>query len=270
MTFPMTPPAGGVIRSRIPAGAEAAMTPDEWLVTADPLAMLDVLLPQHGSGSMADQSRKLRLYFCALARLVWPMLPGPHRATVETAEQFADGGTECGPLIASVRELARRMHRCDGDPEDLDEWRRGLCECGLTLSEPSRPPRWTREQWRNYTILVGLPLEPFEPNFRWIPRSIHRADLIRDAFLPPGFLVTFNPAWRTPPAVALARSMYRSRDFAAMAALADILEESGCDHGPILDHCRNPFALHARGCWVVDELLAGDPEGVSSVTRNAS
>lgn len=246
------------------------MTPDDWLVTADPLAMLDVLLPQHGSGSMADQSRKLRLYFCALARLAWPVLPGPHRATVEMAERYAEGGSSVEPQIASVRELARRMHRFDGDPDDLEEWRRGLRDCGLMLNEPPRPPRWTAEQWRNYTILVGLPLEPFEPNVRWIPRSIHRADLIRDAFLHPGVRVMFDPAWRTSSSVALARTMYRSREFAAMSALADELEESGCDHCAVLDHCRNPNLSHARGCWVVDELLAGDPNWLVHTAQNAS
>ena len=236
------------------------MTPDEWLVCADPLAMLDVLFPLHGSGSMAEQPRKLRLYYCALARLIWPVLPGPHRTTIEAAERLADDGADTGNEIAPVRELARRMHRFDGDPDDLDEWRRGLLDAGFVLTEPVRPPRWTDEQWRNYTILVGLPLESIVPNARWIPKAIHRADLVRDAFLHRDVRIHFDPGWRTASAVALAQSMYRSRDFAAMSALGDVLEESGCDHCVVLDHCRNPYSPHARGCWIVDELIADVPE----------
>ena len=236
------------------------MTPDDWTVSADPLAMLDVRFPVHGSGSMAEQPRKLRLYYCALARLIWPVLPGPHRATIEAAERLAEEGPGIWQAIAPVRDLAQRMHRFDGDADDLDEWRRGLRDAGFTLSEPARPPRWTGEQWRHYTILVGLPLEAIVPNARWIPKAIHRADLVRDSFLHPNMHVSFDPSWRSASAVALARSMYRSRDFAAMPALADVLEESGCDHCDVLDHCRNPYAPHARGCWVVDELIDGVPE----------
>jgi hypothetical protein len=39
-----------------------------------------------------------------------------------------------------------------------------------------------------------------------------------------------------------------------MPILADALQDAGCDHADILDHCRGD-GPHVRGCWVVDLLL---------------
>ncbi|MBN9521356.1 hypothetical protein J0H58_23015 [bacterium] len=64
----------------------------------------------------------------------------------------------------------------------------------------------------------------------------------------------FDPSWRTEAAVALARGMYESRDFAPMPVLADALDDAGCADADILAHCRGP-GPHVRGCWVVDLVL---------------
>lgn len=83
--------------------------------------------------------------------------------------------------------------------------------------------------------------------------AVH-ANLFRDLFGNPFRPVAFSPEWRTDTAIALARTMYESRDFSAMPILADALQDAGCDNDDVLSHCRsaNP---HARGCWVVDEVL---------------
>jgi hypothetical protein len=39
-----------------------------------------------------------------------------------------------------------------------------------------------------------------------------------------------------------------------MPVLGDALQDAGCDHELILDHCR-AAKPHARGCWVVDAIL---------------
>jgi hypothetical protein len=231
------------------------MNPVDWFNSADAIALLNVLFPMHGSGSMAEQPRKLRLYYCNLARLVWPVLPGPHRAIIETAERYADTGRDDKQMIMSIREIARDMHNCDGPADALDEWRQRLHQCGCVITEPDRTPRWNREEWNGYSVLVSYPLEPIVPNPGAIPRSIHRADLVHDAFLCPGLPISFDTSWRSPSAVSLADGMYETRDFAAMPALADVLEESGCQQELILDHCRDAKNLHARGCWVVDLIL---------------
>lgn len=78
-------------------------------------------------------------------------------------------------------------------------------------------------------------------------------DLVRDVFGNPFRPVAFDPAWRSDTAVALAKGMYESRDFAAMPILADALQDAGCENAAVLDHCRD--ANHVRGCWVVDLVL---------------
>jgi hypothetical protein len=62
------------------------------------------------------------------------------------------------------------------------------------------------------------------------------------------------PAWGTTTAIALASTMYETRDFSPAPILADALEEAGCDNGDMLAHCRAE-RVHGRGCWVVDRLL---------------
>jgi hypothetical protein len=66
--------------------------------------------------------------------------------------------------------------------------------------------------------------------------------------------VTTSEAWRSGESVTLARQMYEANDFAAMPALANALQEAGCDSVDILDHCRS-HSMHARGCWVLDWVL---------------
>jgi hypothetical protein len=77
---------------------------------------------------------------------------------------------------------------------------------------------------------------------------------LRDIFGNPFRPVVYDPEWRTPTVLALARQMYDSREFSAMPILADALQDAGCDHAEILDHCRGP-GPHVRGCWVVDLIL---------------
>jgi hypothetical protein len=79
--------------------------------------------------------------------------------------------------------------------------------------------------------------------------------LIRDIFGNPFRSIPFDPTWRTDTAIALARHMYDTRDFSAMPILADALQDAGCEHEDILNHCRDEKQVHVRGCWVVDLVL---------------
>jgi hypothetical protein len=85
--------------------------------------------------------------------------------------------------------------------------------------------------------------------------------LVRCIFGNPFRPATLDPAWRTPDAVALARTAYEERelpagtlDLARLAVLADALEEAGCTDPAILGHLRGP-GTHVRGCWAVDLLV---------------
>lgn len=81
--------------------------------------------------------------------------------------------------------------------------------------------------------------------------------LHRDLVSPLADPQEFSAAWRTPAVVEIARSLYESRDFREMPRLADALEQAGCTNKAVLEHCRDPNALHIRGCWVIDAVLDG-------------
>jgi hypothetical protein len=67
--------------------------------------------------------------------------------------------------------------------------------------------------------------------------------------------VVLDPAWRTAAVRQLAQAIQQDGAFDRLPILADALEEAGCDHADILNHCRSG-GEHVRGCWVVDLLLA--------------
>ena len=89
-----------------------------------------------------------------------------------------------------------------------------------------------------------------------LPNTVERAwgACLHDIFANSFRAVRFNPDWRTPPAVLLAKRMYNARDFSAMPILANGLQDAGCDNADILDHCRGN-GPHVRGCWVLDLVM---------------
>ena len=243
------------------------MTIEEWHRCADPFAMLDFLFPMHGSGSTKEQPRKLRLYFCALARIAWPYLPTPMRATVLAAERLADSDSKTWQQFAPIVAICQRRQQFDGNPDDLAEWERELSVLGFTSCAPEQKRNWTAIQSQHLALLVGLPLEPMIPNFRWVPRPMHRADLIREIIKYPHYQIPFEPSWRTAAVVNLAEGMYGSRDFSPMPLLADALMDAGCEQEEILAHCRDRSANHVRGCWVADRIVAHDQASLSRFTE---
>lgn len=78
--------------------------------------------------------------------------------------------------------------------------------------------------------------------------------IISDIFGNPFRPITLDPSWRTEVVTTLARGIYADRAFDRLPILADALQEAGCDNADVLTHCRGD-GPHARGCWVVDQLL---------------
>jgi hypothetical protein len=78
-----------------------------------------------------------------------------------------------------------------------------------------------------------------------------QCELVREVFNP---FARFDPAWRTPQAMAIARTVYEDRAFSEMPVLADALEDAGCTQQDVLQHCRDR-QKHVRGCWVLDSVL---------------
>ncbi len=84
-----------------------------------------------------------------------------------------------------------------------------------------------------------------------------RADhcsLLREILGNPFHPITFDPSWKTPAVVQLARSLYEEKRFADLPVLADALEEAGCQDATVLEHCRGP-GPHVAGCWLLDLIL---------------
>lgn len=259
------------------------MNEREWLASADPGAMLEA-----ARGKVSD--RKLRLFACAAWRdRVSRFRPGPGRnrsfSVASIAEQFADGepppadrprpafggvGDDFAPLLPSATEAARSMAY-------------------------TNQPEEARQLAHLLRDIVGTPHRPVTLEYRYDPcprcgsKGWHgpKADdddtvWCRECRKPRSLGRLYCP-WLTATVVGLAQAAYDARDPEtghldplALAAVADALEEAGCDSEPLLAHLRDrpcPCSFlhpphdscdgsafrpktHVRGCWAID-LLTG-------------
>jgi hypothetical protein len=217
------------------------MTEDEWLRCTNPHRMLAHL-------PATPYERKLRLLACACCRrFLWKDIGDQRvRAAVEASERCADGLATKAQMFAARRvaewcrapggatrpELAAQFAAWGRPREGL----RYLLIAGLGAGN-------------TYNAWTGTDLSP-----RRGSHAIAVCGLLRDIIGNPFRPVTFDPSWRTPEALALARAVYDERRFEDLPVLADALEEAGCADRDILGHCRGK-GEHARGCWVVDLVL---------------
>jgi hypothetical protein len=113
-----------------------------------------------------------------------------------------------------------------------------------------------------FHVYWELPENEYEAgNEKWEAERQQQVILLRCIFGNPFRPLAIDPAWRTPPVLALARSAYEERtlpegtlDAGRLAVLADALEEAGCDNEEVLAHLRRP-GPHVRGCLVIDLVL---------------
>lgn len=213
-------------------------------------------------GRRALNERKLRLFGCACCRLLWPNLTHPSsRAAVEAAERYADGANTEDELIAAgeaaegILPKGRIVVPHAEDPRRAEylrlapAWAAG----SVVRSEGDGWPYSTHVNDIIEKVMEATEYEPFTLN-----REVTEAALcafLRDIFGNPFRPAVFSPSWRTDTAVALARTMYDSRDFSAMPILADALQDAGCGNTDVLNHCRDANQVHVKGCWVVDLVL---------------
>ena len=218
------------------------MTQTEWLTCQHLSPKLDFL-----RGRTSD--RKFRLFVVGCCRRVWSGLRDARsRAAVEVAERFADGEAS----EATLWDAHDAAYVAVDDCLEYSVFSEDQAVAAYLAAAPSVDEDFDRH-------------DPFPPDvaLRAVGYAIDglRADcepeqtaLLRDVIGNPFHPVTFDPDWRTPAVVALARMMYDGRDFAHLPILADALEDAGCQDADILAHCRGP-GPHARGCWVVDLVL---------------
>lgn len=199
------------------------MTESQWQTTTDPTPLFHLV-------SETASDRKLRLFHCSIRLWSWNFIPDSCKVAIEASEQFADG-------IVSREALSAALRRA--------------------VTEASTFPVGRQRSLASQALwAVELTLQPYPVAGFWSDEEEESAacNLHRCIFGNPFRSVAFVLDWRTSTVVAIARSMYDSRDFSAMPILADALQDAGCENEDILNHCHSS-GPHVRGCWVVDRIL---------------
>lgn len=199
--------------------------------------------------------RKRRLLDCACIWRILPFMAHPGFAaalpvlwkTLDRNEEFADGLISWDEMKSTARRSALRC---------LAQLRQKLRTHHTRYAVEAVVDATEREAKNKGMLLASAAMgyRGKEYHLGRLQESSDQVALLHDIFGNPFRPVAFDPAWRTPTAIALAASMYDARDFAPMPILADALEDAGCDIPDILDHARGN-GPHVRGCWVVDLVL---------------
>jgi hypothetical protein len=231
------------------------LDPDDWLTSADARAMLALMIPPTSHDSTPDMNGRLRRYLIALARLAWDRMPWAGRVLVRHAEAMADGPLPDPKAHDALCNLAIQYASSGGDADTVRRCEAELAE-HWPVKGPAEPPA-NRPFDIHLAQLALVSVWRRGNTDSLVQPRLHRADLVRDVFPPPGLPASFNPMWRTDAVVGLAARMDATGEYeqVPMAALADALQEAGCEDVHILGHCRDDQQPHVRGCWVVEMIL---------------
>jgi hypothetical protein len=257
--------------------AELVSRPD-WRTASDPDVLLNVVWPRPpayppytvGRDLPPAVARRLRLFGCASARMVWDVLPTDLRSAVSISEQYADGRATWADLAAArVRRIewpvSFRQHAHDAAAWasavflDLPPHPSQMID---QFSDPQLAARSAAKALASRAAgrapAAGHPAAD-EWHATWTRAFFdarrRQAEFVRDIFPPPGYAPHRPADWRTSTVVLLARQMDASGDFSAAPILADALQDAGCDDAVVLGRCRAGSGVHCRGNWVVDLVL---------------
>jgi hypothetical protein len=242
------------------------MTEAEWLTSVDVPSMISAIRNQ-------VSSRKPRLYACGCCRIIWDSLPcDASREAVEASERLADGTISLEEFEQFA--MAAATAHWGGQAPEGDRFT-GLGSFASDYAAASLNDSWQLWLVSDYVaqFLEGKQLESegFGEDglegwadacsesgrpMGWTSKDVYKdpRHFLRDIFGNPFRPMTLDPAWQTSNVVSLAQAICDERAFDRMPILADALEDAGCTHRDILEHCRQP-GEHVRGCWVVDLLL---------------
>jgi len=228
------------------------MTEAEWLACEDPIDMLRFVKQWRTIRKQVKQ-RKQKLFAIACCRRLWSLIDDERtRRGIEVVERFTDGQATSEELSTAETEANAAWLKNAGDDISLACLQLfGKDVNGMHASTSTLSAAFRQQQTK-----TSEPSEPLAGRQRGAcpPEERAQCALIRDIFGNPFRPVTFSQEWRTETAVALARTMYESREFSAMPILADALQDAGCDSDEVLNHCRSD-GPHVRGCWVCDLVL---------------
>jgi hypothetical protein len=225
------------------------MTEAEWLACEDPWPMLGFVRGEERNPLPERRSRLFGVACCR--RLLHLIVDSRSLKALEVTERYADGAATTDELDAAYSE-AFDVEAYYAEHPDRRH--------GKRLEALGRAANAVAGGCHEHELAEGVALEALTAADAAdiTDEAAAQANLVRDIFGNPFRPVAFSPEWRTHTAVSLARRMYESREFSAMPILADALEDAGCDSEGVLNHCRGPGS-HARGCWVVDLILAKEP-----------
>jgi hypothetical protein len=183
-------------------------------------------------------TRKARLVRCEICRRLYGShFDAPLWDVLEIATQYADR-----LVTESVREQAEKHLR-----HEIPE-RYGFApvwwQYALACIEEDEDSDWPGDYGSEHR---GLPRDESVP--------LVAAHCYHEIFGNPFRPVAFSPEWRTSDVMLLANGIYTDRAFDRMPVLADALQEAGCDSDDLLNHLRDPHAVHVRGCWALDLVL---------------
>jgi hypothetical protein len=218
-------------------------------------------------------TRKARLFSVACCRRVWHLLDSTaDRRVVEAAEEVADKRKRLTDLrvsheAASVTDLGPAPSPlvpgggwCYISSQEWDccfsLWvspeRRRVCRVAhwASLPTPWGSPESTANDARALLFFrVGLGAARAEEQAQ--------CALLRD-IVGPAVAPVIEGTWLASnggTVVGLAEAIYEERAFDRLPILADALEDAGCSDEALMGHLRGP-GPHARGCWVLDRLMA--------------
>jgi hypothetical protein len=254
------------------------MTEQQWLDCTDPTPMLEFL---RDSGKLSD--RKARLFAVACCRRIWKHFKDERsRRMVAVAESFADGAADLHTLQSSFEDAADAQEAIHLEGGGAVEQATAEAVLGLRPElQTGQVLEGTEEAAGAVVACEALERLPKTPDEHWSVRErehdaafnkgiavehLAQAALLRDLFGPLLFRsVAVERSWLTwngGIVVRLAQAAYENRrlpegvlDEAALAVLADALEEAGCHDEDVLQHLREQGRVHVRGCWALDLIL---------------
>jgi hypothetical protein len=238
-----------------------------WEAGTNPAEMVGFLyMKLTDRGARPERARKVALYVAALCRQVWDELPWICRTLVEITERAAEGEFDVSRLRPPIATLADRLwqsaFRVRNQSHvvfpiaELSRLESSLIQLGFAKPPDADDHVCTLTGERFSAIIQhiwGLAW-PMRGQPR-LPFHLHSLSLLWDIAGDPYRPTKFKPEWRTDTVLSLARQMYEAREFSAMPILADALQDAGCNHDAMLNHCRDTSLTHVRGCWVVDLVL---------------
>jgi hypothetical protein len=234
------------------------MTEAEWQECEDPQAMLASLQETDWAND-----RKLRLSAVACCRRICHLLTDERsRRAVEISERYADG---LAPK-SKLRAAARRAEAVDfvdeqaaAEDSEASAAYEALTAAWITPTDNATTAASQAAGAAADAIGDETCADTQDPAWKRA-RNAERATqaaLLRCIFGPSPFRPPppLPPSCLTPDVTSLVTTIYERRSFDRLRELADALAAAGCTEAKVLAHCRS-HGSHARGCWVVDLILA--------------